>query len=226
MYDGDTTRGTYGYRSSSSATSYHSASYFTWTYNNGTLTVKTSSSTNGGNFSSSVTYQLAYVVATEGSLGGSTGDMQLPTLTNAGVSADLALGKQLIDGSGNLITGTHECTTVQRYPTTGTGSVNIRDSGTTVNCGFKPDVIFLTDNRISESSYPNHKYVAGVDFVAANTDKVCLALYPNNDNYLIYDLVIDRTTTGFKIYAVGINWDWDETSIADTLSYTAVKYTE
>ena len=60
-YDGTTTRGTYGYRSGSSATSYHSASYFTWTYSNGTLTVRTSSSTNGGNFKSSTTYQLVYV---------------------------------------------------------------------------------------------------------------------------------------------------------------------
>ena len=61
MYDGSTTHGTYGYRQSSSATSYYSASYFTWTYSNGTLTVKTSSSTNGGNFTSSATYQLVYV---------------------------------------------------------------------------------------------------------------------------------------------------------------------
>lgn len=62
MYDGSTTRGTYGYRSGSSATSYYSASYFTWTYSNGTLTIRTSSSTNGGDFSSSATYMLVYVV--------------------------------------------------------------------------------------------------------------------------------------------------------------------
>lgn len=62
MYDGSTTHGTYGYRSSSSATSYYSASYFTWAYSNGTLTVTTSSSTNGGNFTSSTTYKLVYVV--------------------------------------------------------------------------------------------------------------------------------------------------------------------
>lgn len=61
MYDGSTTHGTYGYRQSSSATSYYSASYFTWTYSNGTLTVRTNSSTNGGNFASSTTYTLAYV---------------------------------------------------------------------------------------------------------------------------------------------------------------------
>lgn len=61
VYDGSKTHGTYGYRSSSSGTSYYSASYFTWTYSNGTLTVKTSSTTNGGSFSSSVTYMLVYV---------------------------------------------------------------------------------------------------------------------------------------------------------------------
>lgn len=59
-YDGTTTHGIYGYRSGQSGTSYYSQSYFTWTYSNGTLTVKTSSTTNGGYFSSSVTYQLNY----------------------------------------------------------------------------------------------------------------------------------------------------------------------
>lgn len=60
-YDGSITHGTYGYRSGQSGTSYYSSSYFTWTYNNGTLTVRTSSATNGGNFSSNVTYHLVYV---------------------------------------------------------------------------------------------------------------------------------------------------------------------
>ena len=61
MYDGSTTHGTYGYRSGSTAYSYYSASYFTWTYSNGTLTVRTNSATNGGNFNNSVTYKLAYI---------------------------------------------------------------------------------------------------------------------------------------------------------------------
>lgn len=62
VHDGETTHGTYGYRSGSSATSYYSSSYFRWTYSNGTLTVTTTSSTNGGNFTSSATYVLVYVV--------------------------------------------------------------------------------------------------------------------------------------------------------------------
>lgn len=62
VHDGETTHGIYGYRSGSSGTSYYSSSYFRWTYENGTLTVTTTSSANGGNFSSSATYLLVYVV--------------------------------------------------------------------------------------------------------------------------------------------------------------------
>lgn len=61
VFDGTTTHGTYGYRQSSSATSYYSASYFSQTYSDGTLTLRTSSTTNGGNFSSSVTYRLVAI---------------------------------------------------------------------------------------------------------------------------------------------------------------------
>ena len=55
---GPTTYGTYVRKGSgsNSAYSYVSSSYFSWTYENGTLTVKTQSSTYGGYFKSSVTY--------------------------------------------------------------------------------------------------------------------------------------------------------------------------
>lgn len=59
--DGSMTHGIYGYRASSSATAYHSSSYFTPTYSNGTLSIKTSSTSNGGYFSSSVTYKLVAI---------------------------------------------------------------------------------------------------------------------------------------------------------------------
>lgn len=61
MFDGNTVHGTYGYRQSSTATSYYSASYFSKTYSGGTLTLRTSSTTNGGSFSSSVTYELVAI---------------------------------------------------------------------------------------------------------------------------------------------------------------------
>lgn len=61
FFDGTTVHGTYGYRASSSATSYYSATYFTKTYSGGTLKITTSSATNGGNFTSSATYKLVYM---------------------------------------------------------------------------------------------------------------------------------------------------------------------
>jgi len=62
--DGTNTYGIYGYKGSgggSSAYCYYSASYFTFTYSSGTLTVRTSSSTNGGYFKSGTSYRLIYV---------------------------------------------------------------------------------------------------------------------------------------------------------------------
>ena len=61
--DGTNTYGIYGYKSSgggSSAYCYYSASYFSYTYSNGTLTVKSNSSTNGGYFRSGYAYRLIY----------------------------------------------------------------------------------------------------------------------------------------------------------------------
>lgn len=64
LFDGTTTHGTYCYGSGSWNASYtagYSASYFTYTYNNGTLTVRTSSTTNGGYFAANVDYKLIVI---------------------------------------------------------------------------------------------------------------------------------------------------------------------
>lgn len=62
MSNGNQTYGTYAYQSStrSSGYTYVSSSYFTWTYENGNLTIKTNSSTNGGYFKSGSSYVLIY----------------------------------------------------------------------------------------------------------------------------------------------------------------------
>ena len=62
--NGTNTYGTYvrkGSSGNSSAYSYVSSSYFSWTYSSGTLTVKSQSSSSGGYFKSSVTYRLIYI---------------------------------------------------------------------------------------------------------------------------------------------------------------------
>jgi hypothetical protein len=181
VYDGTTTQGMYAVGSGSWNATYtgtYSNTYFSWTYSNGTLTVKTSSSTNGGNFSSSVTYQLAYVTATEGSISNDTNEgLQLPTLTNAGVAADLALGKQLIDGNGNIIIGTHECETdsgdsvtaqtivpnTTQYGssawTTVSASVNAQSANTTFTMTANPNSTASAYINIDVSAYSTMKIV-------------------------------------------------------------------
>jgi len=62
-FGGATTYGTYVRKGSGSSSAYHyaSSSYFSWTYEDGTLTIRTQSSTYGGYFKSSVTYRLTYL---------------------------------------------------------------------------------------------------------------------------------------------------------------------
>lgn len=60
VYDGSTTIGRYGYKSTSSASTTYSDSAYTWEYADGTLTVKSASATTGGYFKSGTTYKLTY----------------------------------------------------------------------------------------------------------------------------------------------------------------------
>lgn len=60
MNDGSSTNGTYTYKSGNTTYIYVSSSYFSSSYSNGTLTLKTSSSTNGGYFAANITYRLVY----------------------------------------------------------------------------------------------------------------------------------------------------------------------
>jgi hypothetical protein len=70
-----------GYTSGSSynktGTNAYSASDFTWTYANGTLTVTSASATTGGYFTSSATYKLFYVTNAEVIEGGTTTEPKL-----------------------------------------------------------------------------------------------------------------------------------------------------
>ena len=60
-YDGSTVRGVWGYSSSNTRYAYYSSSYFSKSYSSGSLTISTSSSSNGGYFRSGYVYRLIYV---------------------------------------------------------------------------------------------------------------------------------------------------------------------
>lgn len=217
-YDGTTTHGVYGYKSSSTSTSYYSSSYFTWTYSNGTLTVKTSSTTNGGNFSNSVTYQLAYIVT--GTKDGSTSS-QLPTLSNAGTASDLASGKQLIDQNGNVVTGTHTCATGGATVQSKSDSFTTNYNGqATVNCGFKPDVVSISIVAIDDSVS-----AIGLVFSALTDGQTCIQSHAASTD-TIYGVEATRTNTGFSVSMIDHGWTWANTPAKNTkFYYTAIKYT-
>ena len=87
-YDGTETEGVCGYTSGTynkTGTNAYSASDFTWTYADGTLTVTSSSATTGGYFTSSATYKLFYVTNAE-VVGGSDGTTTEPKLQSKTVT--------------------------------------------------------------------------------------------------------------------------------------------
>ena len=100
-----------------------------------------------------------------------------------------------------------------------TGTVK---SGNTINCGWKPDLVYLSTGG-SESGYP---MTACLAFEAAGKDKLNTTTWDSINN--IIDIFATRTTTGFscsmKTYA--FDADWDESTYKNSLSYIAVKYTE
>lgn len=84
VYDGTTTHGIYAYGSSSTYRAYYSNAYFTTTYSDGTLSVKTSSTSNGGYFMNGVAYKLVAIMGavSSGESGGTTTiNLQAKTVT-------------------------------------------------------------------------------------------------------------------------------------------------
>lgn len=83
MSDGTNTSGTYAYQQNTrtSGYTYVSSSYFSYTYSNGTLTVKTNSSSNGGYFKSGSSYKLIYCYEEQTNNGEDTNQID-PTLWN------------------------------------------------------------------------------------------------------------------------------------------------
>ena len=191
MYDGEKIHGTYGYRSSSTGTSYYSNSYFTWTYSNGTLTVKTSSATQGGNFSSSVTYQLAYVTAAE----------TLPEVNT------------------NIIQQVSGTFTTEEY--------DEYNGCATVNCGFKPDIVYITEGySFQDSEDFTVLAAASFDFKSGNVDYIHSLLYDKNDEGTIgvYNM---RNDNGFEVWITLNDWTWESSAYLNKqFSYTAIKYSD
>lgn len=157
------------------------------------------------------------------------GEIKLPVLANEGVASDLASGKQLINSNGDVVTGTHVCqntgVTVQRK--TGTLTSKASSSGVTVNCGFKPDFVTITENRTQTDEDTNIVYDidASFNFMDSDSDNVSCMLWTRDD--IGYDILVTRTNTGFKASFWKYNYDFTSADWwgGKTFTYHAYKIT-
>lgn len=107
---------------------------------------------------------------------------------------------------------------------TKSGSFTTNSSGAaSVNLGFKPDVVFITQNQ----SKDGYRYDAAMDFTAANIDTAALALWTTDDPYHVWSVNLSRTSNGFSILGIyGFKADWGGAyASGKTFQYKAVKYT-
>lgn len=94
------------------------------------------------------------------------------------------------------------------------GEVPVSSRELTVNCGFKPDVVYLT----AEITYDNVLSCCCFDFYVANQTELVSCLVHSND--AVAKIFAYATADGFDLYLSGSG-----TSYLTTLKYAAVKYT-
>lgn len=100
-----------------------------------------------------------------------------------------------------------------------TGTFTTRSGEATINCGFKPDVLFATQNSVYEG-YVNSACFA---FTAAGTDNVCTGSWNSAGN--VISCYGKRTNTGANITVEEYDDSWNVGSYNSNFSYVAVKYT-
>lgn len=109
--------------------------------------------------------------------------------------------------------------TVQKK--TGTFTTNRTSGEATVNCGFKPDVVYITLNE----TYQSKPLVGAVDFGSLGKDNAYIALWSSNQTYILWTITVNRTSSGFSIDSYVYTNDWNSSVQQKTFNYSAVKYT-
>ena len=145
------------------------------------------------------------------------GGVHLPTLSNAGVAADLALGKQLIDGNGNIVIGTHECETdsgdtsstktivpnsteygSSKWTTSG-ATVSAQSTRTVFNMTSSPNSTAYAFISIDTRSYTKMKIVGTYSDSSSSTSQIQLCVGLMNNGSLVsgyYSSTIKNGSSG------------------------------
>lgn len=110
------------------------------------------------------------------------------------------------------------------------GRTNYTDSNgeVTVNLGFKPDIVMVTLNETYYASDVNRTYKmdTAFDFYHSNTDYITASSWVGADDDAIYDVFMDRTSTGFLMQAWLYAADGsNEAYTSKRFYYYAIKFT-
>ena len=127
--------------------------------------------------------------------------------------------------SGNLASAINSIpkgVTVKRYPASGLGSFTTNSSGTaTVNCGFQPDVVYISGDTI----YTDGMYIDySTAIVFTEETRTNPAAYLNYEG-VTHAVLVSKTSTGFSVDAIQFGYDWSVTVKSTTYNYVAIKYT-
>lgn len=94
--------------------------------------------------------------------------------------------------------------------------------GATVNCGFKPDVVYIKGDRTTEDGVTAENSQAIV-FSEDTRSNLCTAMY-NNEG--VVEAFWTRSDSGFSANMTEYNWDWEASAASGmTFNYVAIKYT-
>lgn len=101
------------------------------------------------------------------------------------------------------------------------GSFSTSRGQATVNCGFKPDVVFVKGTSFSED---NILYNPSQSIVFSEDDRnIPLTTMHTSSGTL--DLFWEQKSNGFSVNIYAYDLDWKEVSPPSSLNYVAIKYT-
>ena len=108
------------------------------------------------------------------------------------------------------------------------GTVSAGSSGKSVDCGFKPDLVFLHNNGSWYDDDDRQTYYNSAAFAfkeeSRTTNAMNTAMWTESSSIIAYDLYCEPTTNGFKLYSYAMDASGNIAGQSATYNYVAVKY--
>lgn len=105
-----------------------------------------------------------------------------------------------------------------------TGTFNTGNDGTaSVNCGFKPDIVYIYNGNYSNDG---HTIALVYEFNVTGKTKLNSMMWENgSQDAMPIEIGITQTSNGFNVIAGKWGENWNSTYYRGSFSYIAAKYT-